>query len=105
MRLVEERKDARKKLSEARPIVAICKTRDFDFEASIYDVSSGGVFILTKTPVSTGQEITIKFSFPKTGNTIMATGEVVRVSNEGVGVKFKIFFRNKDRQFDMFEMI
>jgi hypothetical protein len=31
--------------------------------------------------------------FPKTQKPIMATGEIVRVSYRGVGVKFKIFFK------------
>jgi hypothetical protein len=94
MKVVDERKDARKKLGDAQPVVAVCKTRDYDFKAPVYDVSSSGVFILTRWPLSTGQEIAIKFSLPIAGNTIMATGEIVRVSNKGVGVELKIFFRD-----------
>jgi hypothetical protein len=104
MKVVDERKDTRKKLGEVQPIVAECKSKDYDFKASVYDVSSSGVFILTRRPLSTGQEIAIKFRFPKAGETIMATGEIVRVSNKEVGVELKILFQDKNCQLDISEM-
>ena len=91
--IVGERKDARKKFSEHNHLVAECKTKDCDFKASIDDVSSSGVFIKTRRHLSAGQEIAMKFSFPKAKNTIMATGEIVRVSSKGVGVEFTILFK------------
>ncbi len=93
IRVLDGRKDARKKLNEIQPIVAACKTKDCDFKASIDDLSSSGVFIKTRRHLSIGQEIAMKFSFPKAENTIMATGEIVRTSGKGVGVEFKIFFK------------
>jgi Tfp pilus assembly protein PilZ len=95
IKFLDERKDARKKLNEIQPIVAVCKTKDCEFKASIDDVSSSGVFINTRRHLSTGQEIAMKFSFPKSKKIIMATGEIVRASGKGVGVKFKIFFKDK----------
>lgn len=92
-RVLDERRDARKKLNEMQPILAECKTKDCDFKASIDDVSSSGVFIKTRRHLSAGQEIAMKFSFPKAKNTIMATGEIVRVSSKGVGVEFTILFK------------
>jgi hypothetical protein len=89
----EGRRDARKRFHELQPIVAVCRTMDSDFEAPIEDVSSSGVFIKTSRPLLTGQEIAMTFVFPKTQEPIMATGEIVRVSYRGVGVKFKIFFK------------
>ena len=89
----EGRRDSRKKLDEIQPVVAVCQTKDSDFEAFIQDVSSSGVFIKTSRPLLTGQEIALTFMFPKTLKPIMATGEIVRVSYRGVGVKFKIFFK------------
>jgi hypothetical protein len=65
----------------------------FHFEAPIEDLSSSGVFIKTSRPLITGQEIAMTFVFPKTREPVMATGEIVRVSYRGVGVRFKIFFR------------
>ena len=38
------------------------------------------------------QEIALTFTFPQTGQTIKATGEVVRITHEGVGVEIKLFF-------------
>jgi Tfp pilus assembly protein PilZ len=78
----------------AQPIIAACRTRDSDFDAFIQDVSSSGVFIKTTRNLLTGQEIAMTFTFPKTQKTIMATGEIVRSSYEGAGVKFKIFFKD-----------
>jgi hypothetical protein len=104
IRVLDERKDARKKLNEIQPVVAACKTKDCDFKASIDDVSSSGVFIKTRRHLSTGQEIAMKFSFPNTKNTIMATGEIVRASGKGFGVAFKILFRDKNDQPDIFEL-
>jgi hypothetical protein len=46
----------------------------------------------------------MKFSFPKAKNTIMATGEVVRASGKGVGVEFRILFKDKNYQPDIFEL-
>ena len=89
----EGRRDARKRLDEIQPIVAECQTMDSDFEAFIQDVSSSGVFIKTNRSLFTGQEIALTFMFPKTLKPIMATGEIVRVSYRGVGVKFKVFFK------------
>ena len=89
----EARRDARKRFNEIQPIVAVCQTMDSDFEAFIQDVSSSGVFIKTSRPLLAGQEIAMTFIFPRTHKTIMATGEIVRVSYGGVGVKFKIFFK------------
>jgi hypothetical protein len=95
IKVLDERKDTRKKLNEIQPIVAACKTKDCDFKACIDDVSSSGVFIKTRRHLPTGQEIAMKFSFPNAKNTIMATGEIVRVSGRGVAVEFKIFFKDK----------
>lgn len=89
----EGRRDARKRFNEIQPVVAVCRTMDSDFEAFIQDVSSSGVFIKTGRPLLTGQEIAMTFMFPKTKKPIMATGEIVRVSYGGVGIKFKIFFK------------
>ena len=89
----EERLDARKRFSEIKPIVAVCQTIDSNFNAFIQDVSSSGAFIKTSRPLLAGQEIAMTIIFPRTRKPVMATGEIVRVSYGGVGVKFKIFFK------------
>jgi hypothetical protein len=89
----EGRRDVRKRFNEIQPIIAACRTMDSDFEAFIQDVSSSGVFIKTSRPLLAGQEIAMTFIFPRTHEPVIATGEIVRVSYGGVGVKFKIFFK------------
>ena len=93
MQSFDGRQDTRKRFNEVEPVVAVCRTLDSDFEAPIEDVSSSGVFIKTSRPLLTGQEIAMTFVFPKTREPVMATGEIVRVSYRGAGVRFKIFFR------------
>jgi hypothetical protein len=90
---LERRKDARKKVDETRLMVANCRTMDGNFQAPIENVSSGGIFINTRQHLFAGQEIAIKFDFPDAQNTIMANGEVVRTSMEGVGIRFRMFFK------------
>ena len=92
-RNLERRKDARKKVDETQLMVANCRTMDCDFQASIENISSGGIFINTNQHLFAGQEIAIKFDFPDARNTIMANGEVVRTSMEGVGIRFRMFFK------------
>jgi hypothetical protein len=89
----EARQDARKRFNEIQPIIAVCRTMDSDFKAFIQDVSSSGAFIRTSRPLLAGQEIAMTIIFPRTRKPVMATGEIVRVSYGGVGVKFKIFFK------------
>jgi len=90
----EERKDARKRLSGSKPVVAECQTMDCIFKATVQDVSSAGVFLNTSRKLPIGQEIAVTFTFPQTKQTIMATGEVARITNNGVGVKIKLFFKD-----------
>jgi hypothetical protein len=87
------RRDARKRFNEFQQVVAACRTMDSDFEGFVKDVSSSGVFIKTTRPLVTGQEIAMTFMFPRSRKPIMATGEIVRVSFGGVGVKFTLFFK------------
>jgi len=91
---LEERLDSRKKFHATQPLIAACRTNDSDFEAFIQDVSSSGVFIKTSKSLITGQEIAMTFTFPQTQKPIMVTGEIVRISYDGAGVKFKIFFKD-----------
>ena len=90
---LERRKDARKKVDETQLMVANCRTMDCDFQAPVENISSGGIFINTRQHLFAGQEIAIKFNFPDARNTIMANGEVVRTSMDGVGIRFRMFFK------------
>jgi hypothetical protein len=88
------RKCGRKRFNEILP-TASCKTIDCDFKAPICDISSNGAFIKTGGHFSVGQEVAMTFTFPATGEKHMVTGEITRVSSDGVGVNFKIFFKDK----------
>ena len=90
---LERRKDARKKITATRLMVANCQTMNCDFQAPIENVSSGGIFINTRQRLFAGQEIAVKFDFPDAPNTIMANGEIVRTTMEGVGIRFRMFFK------------
>ena len=83
----------RKRFHEILP-TATCKTRDSAFIAPICDISSDGVFIKTTRQFSIGEEVAMTITFPSTGESRMVTGEVVRVTPEGVGINFKVFFKD-----------
>ena len=83
----------RRRFHEILP-TATCKTRDSAFVAPICDISSNGVFIKTTRKFSVGQEVAMTITFPSTGEIRMVTGEVVRITSEGVGIDIKVFFKD-----------
>jgi len=58
--------------------------RDF-----IKDISVGGLFIETGTSFSVGEEISMTLLLPEYGKKISIQGEIVRIEEQGIGVKFK----------------
>jgi hypothetical protein len=88
---IEQRRCGRKRFSQILP-TASCETLECDFMAPVCDISSNGAFIRTSHNFKVGQEVAMKITFPTTRETHLVTGEVVRVSPEGVGVEFRIFF-------------
>jgi Tfp pilus assembly protein PilZ len=52
------------------------------------DISLGGVFILTSVPFKVGQEIRIYFKLDEKDIPAKILGKVVRVTPEGIGVRF-----------------
>ena len=55
----------------------------------IQNISPGGVFIETPMPFSVGEELSLTFTLPSYQKHIKITGKVVRISTQGIGVKFK----------------
>lgn len=55
----------------------------------VRDISLGGVFILGRGPFSLGQSLAFAFSPPNFEKSVWITGDVMRVTPEGVGVKFR----------------
>ena len=64
--------------------------QDGVYKDFIKDISFGGVFIETSIPFSAGQEISLTFPIPYQQKHIKIAGEIVRISDKGIGVKFNI---------------
>jgi len=72
----------------------------------IQDISAGGVFIETRMPFSVGQEVSLSFPLPDHEKYIRITGEVVRTSPQGIGVKFKMVDQDQETMIrSLLEMI
>ena len=93
MNYMDGRRCGRKRFNELLPTAA-CKTKDCAFIAPICDISSNGAFIRTARQFSVGQEVAMTITFPSTGESHMVTGEIARVSSDGVGINFKVFFKD-----------
>ena len=91
---LEERKDARKRFDGSQSIVAQCRTMDASFTATVQDVSAAGVFLKSDRNLQIGNEIAMTFKFPYTSEIVRATGEVARITHDGVGVAIKLFFKD-----------
>jgi Tfp pilus assembly protein PilZ len=87
------RRCGRKRFNEILP-AAECKTRDWAFIAPVCNISSNGVFIKSKRHFDVGQEVAMTITFPSTGESRMVTGQIARVTPEGIGINFKIFFKD-----------
>ena len=80
-----KREHARKEQS----ITALYMLGSYFFRDSITDIGAGGLFLETKTPVNVGQTISISFALAEDEDPVEVKGEVVRVTPNGFGVKFK----------------
>ena len=94
LRREDGRSCGRRQFKKNLPTVA-CKTRTRAFLALISDISTCGAFVKTSRCFTVGQEVAMTITFPATGQIRMVTGEIVRLTSKGVGVKFNIFFKNK----------
>ena len=59
--------------------------RDF-----IQDISGSGVFIKTSQTFSVGQTILMTFMSPDKQKPFRINGEIIRIHEDGIGIKFKI---------------
>jgi len=87
-----QRKNSRMSFVKKQLLTAKCETTDSLFSVSVQDLSPGGALIYTKRKLILGQEIAMTIKLPNSEDFLMVTGEVVRISSEGYGVKFKIIF-------------
>jgi Tfp pilus assembly protein PilZ len=73
---------------------AFLTTLDYSTESGSYrdfikDISIGGVFIETRTPFSFGEGISMTFLLPEHEKKLKIHGEITRIDEQGIGVKFK----------------
>jgi len=64
-------------------------TQEAGHTGFIENISASGVFIGTSKSFSVGEEISMAFPLPISQEHVRIQGEVVRVSSEGIGVRFK----------------
>jgi uncharacterized protein (TIGR02266 family) len=95
---LEERlfKDRRKHEREPFFMVVDYSTEDRFYKDYIQDISAGGVFIQTRMPFRAGQDVSLSFPLADYQKYIKITGEIVRVTPQGIGVKFKMV--NQDQE-------
>ena len=63
-------------------------TPDRAYRDVIQNISPTGVFIETTEPFNVGQEILLNFTPTRHTEAIKVRGQVVRITDEGIGVKF-----------------
>ena len=71
-------------------------TDDHFYKSHIQNISAGGVFIEIRMPFKAGQEVSLTFPLPGYQKYIKIMGEIVRVTPQGIGVKFKMV--NEDQE-------
>lgn len=74
-----------------------CITNNRFHKGIITNISAGGVFIETLMPFRSGEDIVLKFMFPQNPQKVLQiTGQIVRISPFGVGVRFKRLSRDQE---------
>jgi Tfp pilus assembly protein PilZ len=63
------------------------------------NVGAGGVFIETPEQFSVGQTVSLTFSLPNYTSVIKITGEIIRTTQQGFGIEFKVVERRKSERF------
>jgi non-heme chloroperoxidase len=77
---------------ERKPYSAIVDyiVNEEPYTGSIRNISAGGVFIQTARPFPEGQEVSMTFPLPVSEENVSINGEIARISELGMGVKFKM---------------
>ena len=68
-------------------IYAFLEADDLSFRDFIKNISSGGLYIETESPLSIDKKIFMRFLHPNTGTLTRVTGKIVRVDSKGLGVE------------------
>jgi Tfp pilus assembly protein PilZ len=80
----QKRKHERRKAT----LTVYYATHDRAYRDVIQNISPSGVFIETREPFLVGQEILLNFTPTRNADPIKVRGKIVRVTADGVGVKF-----------------
>lgn len=88
---LEERLSATRRKHGRKPYFSLVDyaSQEGSYTDFIQNISAGGVFIGTGTSFSVGQEVSLTFPLPISHENIRITGQIVWVSEQGIGVKFK----------------
>ena len=82
-------KRARKSSREERLLTVNFAARGRAYQNFIQDISLEGVFIETKEPFATGDDLLLTISYARDQRPFKIEGTIVRVTDSGIGVKFK----------------
>jgi Tfp pilus assembly protein PilZ len=105
---LEERLFKDKREHQRKPFFMVLdySTDDRVYKDYIQNISAGGAFIETHMPLSVGQEVSLSFPLPNYQKYIRIAGEVVRISPQGIGVKFKMVTQDQEAMIkSLLEMI
>lgn len=83
-------KDKRRHLRKPYFMVVDYASHNRGYQGFIKNISTGGVFIATPTPIPIGQKVSMTFQLPVCKKHVEITGEIVRINGSGIGVKFKL---------------
>jgi len=89
-------KGRRKHEREAFFMVVDYSVEDHFYKSHIQNISAGGVFIQTRMPFKAGQGVSLTFPLPGYQKYIKITGEIVRATPQGIGVKFKMIREDQE---------
>jgi len=97
---IETRPFIKKRRYHRKPYFSVVdyNAQDYTFADFIQNIAAEGIFISTSTPFSSGQEVFLAFPLPVSQEHITIPGEVVRIEEEGIGVKFKTFDQELKRK-------
>lgn len=90
---LDPKKESRKLRKHSREICSInvkySAADDATVEDCIRNISASGVFIETDRLFAIGQEVVLNFTLPRYPNPLNFKGEVVRLDDNGIAVRFK----------------
>ena len=89
---LEERQNKKQRKYSRKGLLTLIdyNVGDRSYKDFIQDISGSGVFIKTSQTFSVGQTISMTFMSPDNQKPFRINGEIIRIHEDGIGVKFKI---------------